>query len=90
MSEAWLRKKVSPSLAGYPRRLTTYLATLDKPELEQFAVDAWRSQGDQPLFQPGEGRVLIDDPDDPMGAGLTIARGSFTSAQRIEGSLRHL
>ena len=47
MSGAWLRKKVRHRWLGGPRRLTMYLATLDcanfKPELEQFAVDAWRA-----------------------------------------------
>src|SRR5260370_27070564 len=44
MSGAWLRKKVRHSWLGGPRRLTMYLATLDcAPELEQFAVDAWRA-----------------------------------------------
>src|SRR4030081_1037560 len=39
MSGAWLCKKVGHSWLGGPRRLTMYL----KPELEQFAVDAWRA-----------------------------------------------
>jgi hypothetical protein len=44
MSGAWLRKKVPHPWLGGPRRLTMYLATLDfEPELEQFAVDAWRA-----------------------------------------------
>src|SRR3984957_12530105 len=44
MSGAWLRKKVRHPWLGRARRLTMYLATLDfKPELEQFAVDAWRA-----------------------------------------------
>src|SRR6266566_1520791 len=45
MSGAWLRKKVRHPWLGGPRRLTMYLATLRdlKPELEQFAVDAWRA-----------------------------------------------
>ncbi len=45
MSGAWLRRKVRhPELGGH-RRLTMYLARLRqfKPELEKFAVDAWRS-----------------------------------------------
>ena len=46
MSGAWLRRKVRHPWLGGPRRLTMYLATLDcaiKPELEQFAVNAWRT-----------------------------------------------
>jgi len=47
MSGAWLRKKVRHPWLGGPRRLTMYLATLDcatsNPELEQFAVNAWRA-----------------------------------------------
>ena len=43
----WLRKKVRHPWLGGPRRLTMYFATLDcatsNPELEQFAVDAWRA-----------------------------------------------
>src|ERR1700730_11704294 len=47
MSGAWLRKKVRHPWLGGPRRLTMYLADARlrdfKPELEQFAVNAWRT-----------------------------------------------
>ena len=47
MSGAWLRKKARHPWLGGIRRLTMYLATLDcatsNPELEQFAVDTWRT-----------------------------------------------
>jgi hypothetical protein len=47
MSGARLCKKVRHPWLGGPRRLTMYLATPEmrdlKPELEQFAVNAWRA-----------------------------------------------
>jgi hypothetical protein len=48
MSGAWLRKKGPPSLAGRPPPFDHVLGDARlrdlKPELEQFAVNAWRAQ----------------------------------------------
>jgi hypothetical protein len=68
MSGAWLCKKVRHPWLGGPLRLTMYLATLRdlKPELEQFAVDTWRTPKRilhaHPLDQYAQLRVDLRSP----------------------------